>query len=278
MKHLVLCVNYKNDEEAADFASHVVAQPGFDGRVVVTSCSTPKSPRLLSPQEPNVKSIDAKANLGYFGGAAFGLQEHLKEAPMPDWILVSNTDVAFTDHRFFAGLDQIEREGAPAVVAPEIRLESPGLRPSTSTHQNPAMEARPSRRRLQLLLWASRWPLVYWSYENLTAFRWGMVNRLSGASERSDSLPRNVYAAFGACMVLHRSYFDNGGTLRFGGFLFGEEVFVAETARRLGLRTRYEPRLRLIHREHGTTGSVGAFGRQRYVYQSLKYLLEEYFG
>jgi len=277
MKHLVLCVNYRKDEEAADFASHVVSQPGFNGRVLVTSCSTPESPRLLSPAEPNVLTIDAGANLGYFGGAAYGLQAHLRDSALPDWVLVSNTDVSFVDSRFFAGLDELELEGAPAVVAPDIRLESPGLRPSTPTNQNPAMEARPSRHRLQLLLWASRWPIGYWAYENLTAFRWGVVNRISRAAERPNNGPRDVYAAFGACIVLHRSYFENGGTLRFGSFLFGEEIFVAETARGLGLRTRYEPRLRLLHREHGTTGNVGAFRRQRYVHQSLKYLLDEVF-
>jgi len=65
-----------------------------------------------------------------------------------------------------------------------------------------------------------------------------------------------IYAAHGSFLAFHRSYFERGGTLGHGAFLFGEEIFVAETARRLGLAVLFEPRVIVEHAEHSSMGPL----------------------
>ena len=278
MQCLVLCVNFNNDEESLIFAKSIANQRDFHGSIYIISCSIIKinSP-LRNIIDKRIKVIDPGLNLGYFGGAAAGLKEYLIQNQLPKWIIVSNTDIKFADNLFFKTLDTIHNSDAPAILAPDIQLQQKSLSASTPTSQNPAMLKRPSRVKLQLLAIICKWKLTYTAYEVIIEFKWGLINRLFKKKEQAIMSARDIYAAFGACIIFHHTYFELGGDLEFGSFLFGEEIYVAEKARQFGLRTHFEPRLRLIHQEHSTTGALGAARRQKNVYNSLIYLLKEFF-
>ena len=76
-------------------------------------------------------------------------------------------------------------------------------------------------------------------------------------------------------MIFYRTYFEKGGTLDHGAFLFGEEVFVAESARKFGMEIVYDKRLRVIHSEHVTTRS--SKDRMKYKYEAARYCAKEFF-
>jgi GT2 family glycosyltransferase len=115
------------------------------------------------------------------------------------------------------------------------------------------------------------------AYEFFAEIKLGLINRLFQRKKETISSPRDIYAAFGACIIFHKTYFDRGGDLAFGSFLYYEEIYVAEKARQLGLRTHFEPRLRLLHNEHSTTKMMGAARRQKNAYDSLTYIINEFF-
>ncbi|MGC8979631.1 glycosyltransferase family 2 protein, partial [Caldisericum sp.] len=89
--------------------------------------------------------------------------------------------------------------------------------------------------------------------------------------------PQEIYAPFGACIIFHRNYFEAGGTLNTECFLFGEEIFVAETARKLNLRILYDPELKVIHHEHSSISILKSKQKAFYAYQSIKYYIDKFF-
>ena len=78
-------------------------------------------------------------------------------------------------------------------------------------------------------------------------------------------------------MVFARRYFEAGGTLRHPAFLYGEELFVAETARALNLAVHHEPALVVHHLHQVSTSALGAASRCRYLSESTHALVERYF-
>ena len=59
-------------------------------------------------------------------------------------------------------------------------------------------------------------------------------------------------AGHGAFVVLSHHYFEAGGSLDYKSFLFGEEIFLAESCRDLGLSVLYDDSLTVIHQEHAS--------------------------
>jgi len=61
-----------------------------------------------------------------------------------------------------------------------------------------------------------------------------------------------VYAVHGSFLVFSHLFFSRGGRIDEDMFLFGEEAFVAEECRRLGLPVTYDPGMRVDHNEHAS--------------------------
>lgn len=136
---------------------------------------------------------------------------------------------------------------------------------------------------MRLFVAISRNYFTYAAYELLSSLRYAITNIMARArrqtvEEVAAERTRKIYAPFGAFIVFHRRYFEAGGHLNYGSFLFGEEIFVAETARRLGMAIVYDSRLRLCHREHGAMLNVPSRQIARYAAQSARYLARTYFS
>jgi GT2 family glycosyltransferase len=257
-RFLTLCVNYHRDDETLRFVQGLLSQvDAVDQRVIVVDNSVP--PLIdgplsrLSQEDERASVVRPGRNLGYFGGAALGLQCYCKSAEMAEWIIVCNTDIEFSQEDFLCKLDLFH--GGPhasAVVAPAIIASFSGC------SQNPHMRSRPTRVRMHFYKWIYRLPPLFWVYETLSFIKRALFHGAlpSTGSEMLAEGPTTIYSPHGAFIAFHRRYFEAGGSLNHGVFLFGEETFVAETCRRLGLAVQYDHRLKIIHREHGATGHL----------------------
>ena len=86
---------------------------------------------------PYVRCLKTPTNLGYFGGANFGLTKYLKDTDYPDWVIVSNVDIEFNDKSFFRYLyDKYPNADDIGVIAPSIWTDF------YRTDRNPHMLAR----------------------------------------------------------------------------------------------------------------------------------------
>jgi len=272
---VVIGVNYHTDDMTVRFVRALAAvSAGRAATVVVVDNSERLDGNALFARlrglDPRVMCVKAQRNLGYFGGAHLGLGAYQRLHGEPDWVVVSNVDVEFRDGAFWDHLAALDGGRDLGVVAPSI----------WSNHMrcdlNPMMERRPPRQRIQFykVLFKNYYALN--CYELLARAKSVARNALR-ALRGSDGRRRAIYAAQGSCIVFSRSYFDRGGKLAYPSFLFGEELFVAETARHLQLQVIYEPRLRVWHDDHASTGVLRSRKIARFVSQSATYIADAYF-
>jgi GT2 family glycosyltransferase len=230
---------------------------------------------LEIPKSQNVCVVRSPRNLGYFGGAAYGLSQYLHDHAMPDWVVVSNVDLLITDPQFLRKLAVLKCAPHMGAVAPRIASAL------TGRNQNPFMGSRPSAMRMHLYKWLYRSWLGLNAHELASA----VFHRLRSAVAQitptklspSRDVSRKIYAPHGSFVVLSKEYFRAGGSLDFPCFLFGEEIYLAESLRQLGLDVIYEPSLEVVHQEHKSTKLLKSRKLARFVASSAAYCADTYF-
>ena len=233
--HLVALDNSDDDAEWAD---------------VVRACAV----------DARCRPVRAPRNLGYLGGARHALATLGTPLGGPAWTVVLNTDVS-APADLVSGL--LARSPV-TVVAPRVW--------SLTRHrdQNPYLRSRPTKRdRL-------RWRAMFAVLPVARAVVW-WTNRPRRGSvvtgpETASPASADVYAPHGSCLVLPRAYFERGGDLTHGCFLFGEEITIAERCRELGIPVRYDPSLCFEHREHASTGTWRSPEVLRWQRESVRYV------
>lgn len=269
MKILYIAVNYRTPAHAQRFVECLRgASP--DDRLIVVDNTEPEQREPLALDaglRGIVIELPAPANLGYFGGARFGILSREARNFDPDWTVVSNVDVVFdpVQVRIAMGGNDCETVG---IVAPSIVSE-----PSRED-LNPFMVSRPAR-----------WRMRGYRYVFHTYFGYAMYSWLSQVAQRrpwrrsGEALPRAraIYAPHGAFMVLSREFFRRGGNLDRTPFLYGEEITIAERARTLSLAVRYCPSIQVIHHQHASISRLPGRLHHKLVAAASAYIADAYF-
>lgn len=220
------------------------------------------------PLIPGADIVTPRRNLGYLGGCVHALESWRAAGhAQPEWVCVSNTDLELADD-FLLRLTSEECAEDVGVVAPDVRLVN-------GAPQNPLLWRRPAR--LMMLAYAvlARSRMFARAFE--TGVRVRHVLRLFG--ERSAALTDPaIYAPHGSIVLLHRRFFERGAELRYGALMFGEEIHIAEQARRIGLRVIWRRDLRVVHEQHASVGRVRTEQRHRWLAESADVLWRDYFA
>ncbi|HEY6339363.1 MAG TPA: glycosyltransferase [Candidatus Sulfotelmatobacter sp.] len=261
MKHgakaLIITVNFRQAESTVQFVKSARSLETFEASSLLivdnnsSDGSCPMIRRALSGCD-NAELLASPQNRGYFGAASWALRHYLASRSTPDWVVVCNNDIAFADPHVLLRLFEKD-PAAAAALAPSI------ISGITGHDQNPYMRYRPSALRMHIYKWVYRSRLLLNLTDALAVFLKMLrtyFSRVAGPVG-SSPLPANsqddVYAPHGSFLILSKEYFARGGSLDFPGFLFGEEIYIAETIRRLGLSVVYCPELQVFHHEHRST-------------------------
>ena len=276
---VAICVNYYNEQQTIAFARRLVElhSPTQCQVIVASNNVTGDGNKTLTEafsDTPQVQIVHWGENLGYFGAAARALREYLLSHELPDWVSVSNTDLLLEDGPFVQRLMEHSNTPGIGVVAPSV------ISTATGIEQNPFMMSRPPAFRMHLLKWVFK--------TRPTWLLWGQASRLkyvirrcleavkaAGNNPTAQQACRPIYAAHGSFIVFRKEYFDGGGCLDHKPFLFGEEIMVAETARRLQLTTLYDPFIVLRHIEHSTVGESARV--REYQAESARHCADQFF-
>jgi hypothetical protein len=126
----------------------------------------------------------------------------------------------------------------------------------TGKEQNPLLATAPGA--LKRLKWRV-YDINYVVARSMLAVHkaWQSLNRKSATiwtSDRKNEQPTKIYAPHGACMIFSAEFFRNGGFLDTSVAMYAEELTVAAQAVKLGLPVWYHPDMKVLHREHSTTG------------------------
>jgi GT2 family glycosyltransferase len=272
---LLICVKYGSDPETARYLESLRQLHGQRNLHVLVMDNTVGAELVEPPMDKNFTFVRAETNLGYFGGARNGLSLYLREHSLPDWVIVSNVDLLIMDSRFLGKLAALRAGTHVGVVAPSIRSAL------TGKDQNPFMRSRPSAARMHAYKWIYQSWLVLNTYELASA---GFHNLRSTARKLTGDpfgQERNsggkIYAPHGSFLIFSSQYFRAGGNLDFPCFLFGEEIYLAESLRTVGLDVVYEPSLEVVHQEHKSTKLVKSRKLARAVASSAAYCADTYF-
>jgi GT2 family glycosyltransferase len=251
-----LAAMYRNAESVRGFAAHVRSLPGADRLDVVVADNSNEG------DIANAIVFHPGRNLGYVPGCAWALSRWLEQAALPTWICVTNTDLRLADD-FLVRLAQMAVGDETGIVAPDVRLRS-------GAQQNPILHRRPPRVMMHAYAALSRLALFMPIFELSVRLRHAL--RRTGVATEGE-----IYAAHGSIFLIHRRFFERGGTLQYRGTMYGEEIHVAEQARRAGLRVILRPELRVEHDEHATTRSVPSLQRRLWHAESAGVLWNDYF-
>jgi GT2 family glycosyltransferase len=273
---LIITVNYKGADSTARFIESVSGIACFQRAhvIVVENGSCDGSAEKLRPlvaEFSNVELLESPVNRGYFGGANWALQQCLARGSKPSWVIVCNNDISFCDRQFLSKLFQRNLRDA-AVIAPAIIARETGV------DCNPFLRGRPTP--LQLLrirLWHSSYYLM-WLKKLLSPHVRMLQHHLCVFFPKSG--PRQaapIYGAHGAFFIFSRSYFEAGGYIDDGHFLYVEELCVAEICVHLRLRVVHDPNLQVWHEGHRVTGRQLNRAMYEYAKGGLHYALRKYF-
>ena len=189
-----------------------------------------------------------RTNLYYWGGAAYALEPFLR-APgsVPRWVVICNNDIVIPDTEFLRHLAALDPEAYP-IIAPGIVSKATGKR------QNPFLEVAPTTpQRLKWGVYDIAFPVATGMLRIHKVLQ-ALLPRVERDDQRPGSMARDIYAPHGSCVILSSTFFARGGSFDTAVPMFAEELTLAAEAIRLGLPVRYVPSLRVIHREHSTTG------------------------
>jgi GT2 family glycosyltransferase len=266
---VLVVVNYQTSDLALNLCRSVAACRATDelGVLIVDNGSGADSARQLRDGLPDSLGADVLAceNLGYFGAARRAQEWLLERGLDPDWMILSNADIEIRDPSFFETLAcQSTQSGvlAPAINAPGIRAD-----------QNPYMVRRPSLARMRAYKWIYGHRVTGTLYELLGHAR----GRLGGYRERPASPARAIYAPHGSFMIFSRRYWKLPDAFAHEPFLFGEEISVAECARRHGLLVAYEPGLAVHHVGHASVGMWPSVSKLTWLEAATRYCADRYF-
>jgi GT2 family glycosyltransferase len=247
-----ITVNYNSAQATALLLSDLLKQNTLACDLAVVVADNSPSETELSPVRetyrncPSVRFERMPRNLGYFGAAHLALATVWKDV-MPDWIIVSNADIRLPQPDFFSRITELPT--GVGVIAPRIISGRTGL------DQNPMLRHRLSVFRLNLVRLILRVPLLYWLMHIQASIKHRIRSHFLAGLPPSDVGPESIYAPHGAFMLFGSEYFKRGGTLDCGAFLYAEEIFVAETSRRINVEVKYVPSLIVLHDEHVATAA-----------------------
>lgn len=299
MRTLVIGVNYDSDAMTLRFVRGLAKlRHDQDCTIIVVDNSKNANTELaqaIQDSSPSAMYLKPLQNLGYLRGASYGLNEFVKsDGTMPDWVIVANVDIEFKNEGFLARLAEANYGEEVGVVSPAIWSNNLLRAP------NRGLVSKPNKHRMRVLKLACRNHYTFRAYyalagiKNAVTYAWRYRLRASAGGRSASSRqvqtvapetqnahqqrqPKAIYAPHGSCIILSRSFFTRGGSLDYPMFLFGEEMYIAETARSLGLQVVYDPMLEVWHDDHTSTGLMPTRRMASYMRESTAFIIDQYF-
>ena len=278
---LIIAVHYKSPNATVAFLESVRTQILEDNcklHVIIVDNDDIVDPTLSGKVQrafPSAVYLKSEKNIGYFGAAQLAYKEYQKTSgPLPEYIIVSNVDVWLKNDFVLADVFSKKFESEVGVIGPDI------FSTTSKKHLNPYLGKRMAKSK-QYLHYALS--LNYYLY-NLYIFIRYFFHRyftglIKGRKDVNIDESVYIYAAHGSMIIFTKKYFELGGNLQYGGFLFGEETFVAESCNALGLKVLYDPTIRVLTSEHVSTGKIfRSYEQVMYMRESYRFVINRYYN
>ncbi len=246
----IVTVNYGDTRSTKSLIDSLSVIENLDSVIIgiADNASSPNSfselKKIIDESKIDIKLFCYKKNF-YYWPAAKKVINSLKNliGIYPDWIIVCNNDITFSESNFFNRLSKIDTKKYPII--------GPNIMNSNGKKLNPFMVSPLSR------VQDFYWNLYFISYSLSTILL--AIKKLFGLFNLKNNEIKGlkkVYAIHGSAILLSNYFFTNGGWLDDNFEMYGEELTLAEIAKKLNLPITYFPELEVIHHEHTSTRMI----------------------
>lgn len=215
----------------------------------------------------------ASENLGYFPSVIAAIKSQKIELVSYNFLMISNVDLTVSID-FFSEIKMLPMDETIGSYAPSI------VSKKMNHDQNPKITIRPSRFKLKFNRFLFRSRFTYWFLTRANKLRLKLreIRKLPNLSSSSseDRDKRKIYASHGSFFILTHMFLKKVSELNYPVFLFGEEIYIAETSRNLNLDIIYVPNLLVFDSEHASTSKMEIDTYRSYNEKALTYLLEKF--
>ncbi len=266
-KVIIAVICYYNEAEVVDYVKNI-AQQTYKNVIVLICCNAIKNKEYLESELKRI-SIETRTfypekNLGYFNGCLYAVRM-FKEMDPNDIIIISNTDIAIDDINMLGKIDRTIDDNI-AVIAPIILMRN-------GVNDNPFLMRRPSV--YKILLW--RYILGIWLGFFLYNAMHNIKNKIWHIRKSIKCQSGNIYSAQGSFMIFTSNMMRKMLQQENDIFLYGEEIYVAEVARKNNLKIVYDDRLVIKHNENSSTKYSSCKRKASWYKQSYTYIYNEFF-
>lgn len=267
--NIVIC--YNNDSEVMEYYKEILSlnEGNKVGYVVVINSSTDEETNRLvnfGNENEHVYVFNPGKNLGYMNGLLHGYCEYRKQTGLiPQYVIMSNTDIAFQDKEFATKLANKNYDSRVACIGPSVLVSE------LNSYDNPISDERYTLQQMNKLIRIFSTPIIRELYVTASFIKPKFIKR------KKDLNSRNVYEIHGCFFVLTGKYAEFLKDQKFGVLLYTEETFVAENAHRNNLITYYDADLEIVHKEHSTTSKLKPTRRAKLMAESMTWIRDTYF-
>jgi GT2 family glycosyltransferase len=257
-------LNYVNHEETVDCVQSILRLPGDDYRIVVVDNASPNdSFAVLQARfggDPRITVLRSSRNGGYSFGNNVGIRA-LREAGIAD-VIIATSDTRVEDDRLLERCAEAKAQG--------IGVVGPYVRDLNDAPQNPLL-ARLSLRYIAAIHFGRAWDRLRGALARSPLRRALHIGVPESERAAAPSHPVDVYMVHGCFLYLTAHYLKHFPLLDEDIFMYGEEDLIAYNCLRAGLRTVYQPLMRVQHRDARSTVPGSGF-REKALAASMKTL------
>jgi len=262
-----ICVNYNSYVELKNYIGSIITakiKTSFDLKIdVLIADNSEKHETILFDNENDVtiQHIFNIKNTGYLGGVKDAISKSRIELKKYDFVIISNVDVIISSN-FFEELVTVESDNifwiAPSIFSLKEKKD-----------RNPKIITRPTKLKMYLLYLMYRFPLIY-----------GFVVKFTYKNKKVPTLTVSnyIYAGHGSFMIFTKLFINEALHFDYPCFLFGEEIFFAELITQKKGNVVYAPNICIHDVDHISTGELKRKSFYKYNYDSIRYLIKEYYS
>jgi len=239
-----ICVNYNQNSYLRDFIDSFPESDDF--KCIIVNNGSQKWTSDCS----QIVSIDSK-NHGYLSGLQAGFN-CLIERFLPnnnDIVILSNPDVILSDDFFENILNISHFKNSCFLIAPSIINLKNGM------DQNPNMLHGMSR--LKYIVTSIEMS-NYLSFVTIRKIKYYLKSFSRSAPVNNSKEICNIFAPHGSFMITSVLSIKQSNMLDHPIFLWGEEVCISYSLRKVGGRVKYYPSILVYHNEHSSTSTISS--------------------
>lgn len=267
--NVIIC--YNNISEIMEYASALSVLKGSKEISLVVVVNMLNN-ATISELRSNLSSLPFETlvvtkneNLGYMNGLIFGYQQYREYSNhIPDYVMMSNTDIKYPNDNFLVELSDREYDNDIWCIGPSVYA------PNKDSYDNPVCYERRSKRQIERLIRIFSTPILNVTYVTLSDIKASLKK-----PHKQDS--STVYEVHGCFFIITGEYAELLKDKVYGALLYSEETFVAELIYKNKKMIYYDNNLEIQHLEHTVTGKMNKKKIAKYLADSMSVIKRDFY-